>query len=268
MVISKVLNSTNGVIEVQNVQLQDSGTYICVANNGILDRKQKLDQSGNNTVNVKVSPKILLKVDDRKFFGKLGFAANITAPFYSNPPPQTLQFKFQNGTVITNSNKYTVSFFKGIVKDTFYGKEVELDSHFAQLQIKNEEESDFVNYTLIIDNGIGSFKSWILEHVYENTPNVPRNVSLTKELSTDNSLTVQWNPGNDNGHKQTFILKYRKVSDMVWSVISILDMGYLINYTISGLTSGTYYEIILYASNTVGNSKESHLIGKTTGLLF
>jgi hypothetical protein len=51
-----------------------------------------------------------------------------------------------------------VSFFTGNVKDTFYGKEVELDGYFAQLQIKNEEKSDFVNYTLIIDNGIGSYK--------------------------------------------------------------------------------------------------------------
>ncbi|XP_060605437.1 basement membrane-specific heparan sulfate proteoglycan core protein-like [Ruditapes philippinarum] len=53
VVISKVLNPTNGVKEVQNAQLQDSGTYICEANNGIRDRSKKLDQSGNNTVNVK-----------------------------------------------------------------------------------------------------------------------------------------------------------------------------------------------------------------------
>jgi hypothetical protein len=53
VVISKVQNPTNGAKEVQNAQLQDSGTYICVANNGIRDRNQKLDQSGNNTVNVK-----------------------------------------------------------------------------------------------------------------------------------------------------------------------------------------------------------------------
>jgi hypothetical protein len=114
-----------------------------------------------------VSPKVLLQTTKRKFVGQLGLTTNITVPFYSDPPPQTVQF-FQNGSVITNSSKHTVTLMKGHVKDIFYGQEVELDGYFAQLEINNVVESDFVNYTLVIDNGIGSYKSWIIDHIYES----------------------------------------------------------------------------------------------------
>ncbi|XP_060600888.1 hemicentin-1-like [Ruditapes philippinarum] len=214
VVISKVQNPTNGVIEVQNAQLQDSGTYICVANNGIRDRNQKLDQSGNNTVKVKVSPKLLLKIGDRIFAGAPMSTVNITAPFYSDPPPQTLRFKFQNGTLITNSSKHTVSFFKGNVKDTFYGKEVELDGYFAQLQIKNEEESDFINYILVIDNGIGSYKSWILKHVSQSKPSIPKYFNFT---GLKDGIPTFRLVGNFNGGLlQTFIIETTEVGKDNW----------------------------------------------------
>ncbi|XP_060592452.1 uncharacterized protein LOC132747146, partial [Ruditapes philippinarum] len=214
VVISKILNPTNGVIEVQNAQLQDSGTYICVANNGIRDRKQKLDQSGNNTVKVKVSPKMLLKITDRIFAGAPMTTVNITAPFYSDPPPQTVQFKFQNGTMIINSSKHAVSFYKGNVKDMFYGKEVEIDGYFAQLQIKNEEESDFVNYNLVIDNGIGSYKSWILKHVSQSKPLVPRYFNYT---GLKDGIPTFRLVGNFNGGLlQTFIIETTEVGKDNW----------------------------------------------------
>jgi hypothetical protein len=115
-----------------------------------------------------VSPKVLLQTTERKFVGQVGLSTNITVPFYCNPQPQTVQFKFQNGSVITNSRKHTVTLMKGHVKDIFYGQKVELDGYFARLEIKNVEESDFVNYTLVINNGIGSIKPWIIEHIYES----------------------------------------------------------------------------------------------------
>ena len=43
----------NGVIEIQKLKLEDSGTYTCHVNNGILDRKQTLDQVGKTGVSVK-----------------------------------------------------------------------------------------------------------------------------------------------------------------------------------------------------------------------
>ncbi|XP_060607416.1 hemicentin-1-like, partial [Ruditapes philippinarum] len=258
--------TNSDVIKIENVQLQDSGTYVCKANNGIRDRNQQLDQSGNNTVDIKVSPKVLLQTTERKFVGQVGLSTNITVPFYCNPRPQTVRF-FQNGSVIINSSKHTVTLQKGHVKDIFYGQEVELDGYFAQLEIKNVEESDFVNYTLVIDNGIGSYKSWMIDHIYENKPDVPRNFILAKQLSTESSFTVTWNPGNDNGHKQTFTLKYKKVSDDEWDNVSVSDTGeYEMTYIATGLSSGTYYEIVLYASNMLGNSEESEIIlAKTKG---
>jgi hypothetical protein len=53
VVIPNTHITNNGIMKIENVQLQDSGTYICKANNGIRDRNQQLDQSGNITVNIK-----------------------------------------------------------------------------------------------------------------------------------------------------------------------------------------------------------------------
>ncbi|XP_060602313.1 uncharacterized protein LOC132755465, partial [Ruditapes philippinarum] len=98
-------------------------------------------------------------------------------------------------------------------------------------------------------------------------PDLPRNLILAKQLSTESSITVTWTPGNDNGHQQTFILMYKKVSDDEWNNVSVSDTGeYEMTYTVTGLSSGTYYEIVLYASNMLGNSEESDIIlAKTKG---
>ncbi|XP_060607198.1 basement membrane-specific heparan sulfate proteoglycan core protein-like, partial [Ruditapes philippinarum] len=43
----------NGVINIQKLQLEDSGTYTCHVNNGISDRNQQLDQIGKTDVSIK-----------------------------------------------------------------------------------------------------------------------------------------------------------------------------------------------------------------------
>jgi hypothetical protein len=100
-------------------------------------------------------------------------------------------------------------------------------------------------------------------------PDIPRHFILAKQLGTESSFTVAWTPGNDNGHQQTFILKYKKVSDDEWNTVTVSDTReYEMTYTVTGLSSGTYYEIVLYASNMLGNSEESEIIlAKTKGQL-
>ncbi|XP_053388184.1 uncharacterized protein LOC128551359 [Mercenaria mercenaria] len=51
----------NGIIDIKNLKIKDSGTYTCLVNNGIADRNNKLDQTGNVTVVIKASPKVLLE---------------------------------------------------------------------------------------------------------------------------------------------------------------------------------------------------------------
>jgi hypothetical protein len=126
-----------------------------------------------------VSPKLLLKDNERTFFGKVGLTTLITVPFYSYPPPQVVQFQFENGSTVSNSSKHTVLIIKGYVKAEFYWQEVGLDGYLAQLQINNEDESDFVNYTLLLYNGIGSNKSWTIEHIHRSKYNLLLYITLT-----------------------------------------------------------------------------------------
>ncbi|XP_060605439.1 uncharacterized protein LOC132757959 [Ruditapes philippinarum] len=96
----------------------------------------------------------------------------------------------------------------------FYGKEVELDGYFAQLQIKDEEESDFDNYTLVIDNGIGSYKSWILKHVSQSKPSVPRYFNFT---GFKDGIPTFLLVGNFNGGLlQTFVVETTEAGKDNW----------------------------------------------------
>jgi hypothetical protein len=99
---------------------------------------------------------------------------------------------------------------------------------------------------------------------------VPTNFNHKQELVTVSSFTVQWQPGFDNGPEQTFILKYRKESQQQWTVVQIPDTGViLMNYTVSDLASGSKYQVVLYASNRLGNSSETDILTiSTKGLSF
>ncbi|XP_060599960.1 hemicentin-1-like [Ruditapes philippinarum] len=157
----------NGVINIQKLQLQDSGTYICHVNNGITDRNQQLDQFGKTDVSVKVCPKVLLE-DGYKFAGASGKPVNLTIPFFSYPGIKEVNFQFQNGTVIRNSNKYTISYTRKYVTTKFYDKTVELEGYVAILRIEKEEQKDFVNYTLVLKNGVGEQTNWNIHHISES----------------------------------------------------------------------------------------------------
>jgi hypothetical protein len=87
---------------------------------------------------------------------------------------------------------------------------------------------------------------------------------------TESSFTVQWKPGFDNGREQFFILKYRKESQQRWAIVSIpYTGGTLMNYTASALSSGANYQVVLYASNIIGDSSETDMLHiSTKGLSF
>jgi hypothetical protein len=94
---------------------------------------------------------------------------------------------------------------------------------------------------------------------------VPTNFIHKQELVTESSFTVQWKPGFDNGPEQTFILKYIKESQQAWTVVQIPDTGEtLMNYTVSDLSSGSKYQVVLYASNRLGNSSETDILTIST----
>ena len=114
-----------------------------------------------------VSPKVL-HVGENKFAGAIGTSANITIPFYSYPDVTSVKFTFDNGSEIISSDKHEIYYSKSKVEYMFYEHKVQLDGYVAMLYIKDEEESDFSNYTLVLQNGVGQQTNWIFKHVSES----------------------------------------------------------------------------------------------------
>ncbi|XP_053388263.1 uncharacterized protein LOC128551434 [Mercenaria mercenaria] len=86
-------------------------------------------------------------------------------------------------------------------------------------------------------------------------PYPPTDFEHIKGLSTESSFTVRWRPGLDGGRAQTFILRYRITSVQSWINVSIPDNGEeFMNFTLSGLKSGSEYEIVIYSVNSLGQS--------------
>ena len=108
---------------------------------------------------------------------------------------------------------------------------------------------------------IKSYLHYIDYQLFLDKPDQPISFSFKRQVVTDSSFNVEWKPGSDNGPKQTFILMYRKQSQADWIEVTIPDSGEaLMNYTLSNLSSGTDYEVVLYASNQLGNSTESDML--------
>jgi hypothetical protein len=86
-------------------------------------------------------------------------------------------------------------------------------------------------------------------------PEPPSNFEHLENSASEESLTVQWKPGLDGGYPQTFILRYRKASEKIWNEISIQhESENTINYTLTGLASGTEYDVEIYSFNKLGQS--------------
>ncbi|XP_060575521.1 synaptogenesis protein syg-2-like [Ruditapes philippinarum] len=125
----------------------------------------------------------------------------------------------------------------------------------------------FGMYRLTVNNVIGGFKQ-IFRLVQEDKPEVPTYFINKQELVTVSSFTVQWKPGFDNGPEQTFIVKYRKESQQEWTVYQIPDTREtLMNFTASDLSSGSNYQVVLYASNRLGNSSETDILTISTKVI-
>ena len=78
-------------------------------------------------------------------------------------------------------------------------------------------------------------------------PRTPTNFTLVS--STDTSIVIEWIPGYNGGHEQTFNIQYRVVNEStIWNTqkISLYNKQ---TYILSGLHSGTWYELRMFASN-------------------
>ncbi|KAL4229489.1 Immunoglobulin C1-set domain [Mactra antiquata] len=144
--------------------------------------------------------------------------------------------------------------------DDYLIQSSDLQTNFT---IHSVQPRDFTNYKLVANNTIDIF-----EQIYTLSENdKPDDIKQFKhldDLTTTTSIGLTWKPGSNGGLPQTFHIRYKKSSTTTWNYVNINDTGdHVMNYTITGLTDKTQYDVVIYASNRKGNSKESALIALT-----
>ena len=81
----------------------------------------------------------------------------------------------------------------------------------------------------------------------EGPPQTPTNLTIVS--FTDTSIVVEWIPGYDGGHEQTFNIQYRIVNESkIWFTQKIPQYNRH-TYTLFGLQGDTGYELRMLAEN-------------------
>ena len=78
--------------------------------------------------------------------------------------------------------------------------------------------------------------------------------TFTLVSSTDTSSVVEWIPGYNGGHDQTFNIQYRIINEFkIWITQKIPQYNRQI-YKLSGLQGDTWYELRMFAENKFDSS--------------
>ena len=84
------------------------------------------------------------------------------------------------------------------------------------------------------------------------------------------TIEIRWVAGFDGGVEQTFVLEYRLSKTTSWNTFYPNWTGLEEDpqyFELSGLSSGSVYDIQMYARNTIGNSAKTDIISVSTAII-
>ncbi|VDI81381.1 Down syndrome cell adhesion molecule [Mytilus galloprovincialis] len=108
----------------EDQRYQDTGEYVCTAENGIVGMNGQLQQTGSGYVISNASPVITIDNNSTQY-GKFGKSTELKVNVYSIPKYSRISWYLGNTQLV--SNKYAIKEEPAMVKDVFHGVEVELD---------------------------------------------------------------------------------------------------------------------------------------------
>ncbi|CAG2217388.1 CD56 [Mytilus edulis] len=112
----------------EDQRYQDTGEYVCTAENGIEGINGQLKQRGSGYVSSNALPVITTdNKDNSTQYGKYGKSTKVYVNVYSIPKYSSISWYI--GNTLLESNKYTFKEEPAMVKDVFYGVEVQLDGY-------------------------------------------------------------------------------------------------------------------------------------------
>ncbi|KAL3887546.1 hypothetical protein ACJMK2_027485 [Sinanodonta woodiana] len=260
-------NSTDpndNTLWLERMTLQDTGTYICSADNGIKGINGAVIQKGTVDINVIAIP-VIIREDNNLITEELGHSVNISIPFYSYPAISYFVF-LKNGTEVENTSRTSMQLFTVTVNFISYSKPVKLEAQVAQLYIQNLTLHDYDNYTLLLKNSFGP-KSFTVKLDPAGPPMMIKRFYFNQFM--EKQIEFHFDPGFNGGRVQTFIIEYKPETgpDTAWTNSTYLNETQIQNR----LPNGTYfltvmqlspgnYNYMMYSKNEIGRSLDTEEI--------
>ena len=99
-------------------------------------------------------------------------------------------------------------------------------------------------------------------YYFVDAPQTPTNFTLVS--STDSSIEVEWIPGYNGGHEQTFNIQYRIVNESTIWITRVIPQYNIQTYILSELQSNTWYELKMFAKNKFNKSNVTDIQSRST----
>ncbi|CAO4387142.1 unnamed protein product [Caenorhabditis nigoni] len=212
-----------------NATEQQSGEYICRADNGI-----GVPAEGKTFLLVNSAPRVLPVARYSKTAGILGGVAKARCKVYAVP---TVEFVWEKDEQLIkkNSSKYSI-----------VNTQIDYSTYESTLWIKNIVPDDYTKTVKCIARNSFGTDYLSIPIIPPTNPEEPFNLTMTN--STLNTISVAWEPRFDGGSDQIFEIKYKKQND---------DLIHLVNTThtnlrLSGLAIANTYYFQIRAINARG----------------
>ncbi|KAL4229150.1 Immunoglobulin C1-set domain [Mactra antiquata] len=244
-----VYESGIGTLTIEYLEKTDSGTFTCIANNGVGDPVE-----ANIELSVKFSPMIDKSPEYNKAASQTGRTGRLICNA-EGAPSVTFEWEKDGNKIVADTVKYEI---EQKVTDTIKYENV--------LLIKDVQKSDYGVYQCIVTNDKGVDRHYV---DFDDTAKPDPPYELQFINATHNSITVQWKAGFDGGLPQGFRVRYKASgsTSVGFTQVDVQPPDSTI-FTVKGLALGTEYDLTVMAYNDLGGSEYSvqGITAKTSNL--
>ncbi|XP_054719088.1 nephrin-like [Uloborus diversus] len=219
---------------INNVTRDDSGVFLCIADNGIGAEAQKA-----STLIVKHKPAIERSGAHSKAAGTEGEDVRIICRATGAPNVSFTWFR-DGSAVPKRPSKYEIK-----------SRHLDFISYESILTVKDLKTQDYGDYECIAKNDLG-FESYKIPLGQKSAPDPP--LSLTVLNATHNTVLLSWVPGFDGGLQQSYRLRWRNAQRPPDGPHTMIEAGNATSISVGGLDLGTEYVFAIMAHNALGGS--------------
>ncbi|KAH3811415.1 hypothetical protein DPMN_139825 [Dreissena polymorpha] len=228
----------------------DMGIYQCRANN----THNKIQQVREIEIKIRCAPRSSpFMPATPKVWTKTNSSVTLTYTIVAYPPPSSSSAFVWRKKV--NEEWFIVNATRRL------HIQISQDRLQTNLSILQVQEDDFTNYTVKVNNDIGTTEQTFVILANEQ-PAIPEHFRVSEDPVTDNTVIVEWKPGFNGGENQWFVIGYKQETGNNWTYKTIFED--ITRTAIEGLVAGSSYQFKMYAENSVGRSDKTIVLTLAT----